>query len=249
MDRTRTAVVIGVVALTAAIAVAVVEGVSAGSNGAAAATTPVSPDSVSVSGTGSVEGVPDTLVAALRVHVQQSSVQEALNVAAADAHKVIDSLRSHGVAANDIRTTDVSLNPDYDSHGVLDGYNSGESLTVHIHPLTKVGQVLTAALGSAGNSVTTDNLSFDIGDNASLLAAARGSAFANAKAAASQYAQLGGTSLGHVMSIKAVVHNASPTFHQSYSDTLGAAAKSAALPLRPGRQKVSVTVNVVWALQ
>ena len=167
-------------------------------------------------------------------------MQQALNVTATDARKVVASLRGHGVAAADIRTTDVSLNPDYDNRGVIDGYDASESLTVHVHPLTRVGTVLTAASTAAGNAVSIDNLSFDIADNTALLAAARASAFNNAKAAASQYAQLGGASLGHVISIKAVVRNASPVIKGAYADALSSAGHTAALPIRPGHQKVSV---------
>jgi hypothetical protein len=249
MDRTPNAVVVGAAALAFGILGTLVA--TGGSESAgAAATTPVgTPNSVSVSGAGSVEGVPDTLVASLRVHDREATVQQALNVTATDAHRVVASLRGHGVAAADVRTTDVSLNPDYDNHGVIDGYDSSESLTVHVHPLTRVGMVLTAASTAAGNAVSIDNLSFDIADNTSLLAAARASAFNNAKAAASQYAQLGGTSLGRVVSIKAVVRNASPVIKGAHADALFSAGRPAALPIRPGQQKVSVTVNVVWALQ
>jgi hypothetical protein len=249
MDRTRSAVVVGALALALGIMGTLVATGGSGAGGAAAATPVATPDSVSVSGTGSVEGVPNTLVAGLRIHDREASVQQALDATAADARKVVASLRGHGVAAADIRTTDVSLDPDYDRHGVVDGYNSSESLTVHIQPLTGVGRVLSAAATAAGNSVSIDNLGFDIADNSSLLAAARATAFSNAETAAGQYARLGGTSLGRVISIKAVVHNASPVIKAGYPDAPSSAGSTSALPVRPGQQRVSVTVNVVWALQ
>jgi uncharacterized protein len=216
----------------------------------AAATTPTTPtaDTVSVSGTGSVEGKPDTLVANLRVHAVEGTVQQALNAAAGDARNVLRSLRSSGVALPDIKTTDVSLNPDYNNHGQVDGYSSSESITVSIHPLSNVGKVLTAAASSAGNSVNIEGLSFDIADNSALLAQARAAAFDNAKASAAQYAKLGGRTLGRAMTITAVVHNASPAYAARgalYDSAMGAAK---ALPIRAGQKKLSVTVKVVWAL-
>jgi len=252
IDRKRLAVIVAVIALvlTAGV-IAVATQNSSGGNGADASSTTPTSDTVSVSGTGSAEGLPDTLVAQFRVHDKESSVQAALNQSSIDAHAVVKKLRELGVALADIKTTDVSLNPSYDMHGNPDGYDSSESLTVHIHPLTKVGQILGAAVRAPGdNSVSLDGLSFDIADNTALLAAAREAAFNNAKAAASQYAELGGRSLARVMQIKAVVHNARPVFAAGLAstDALRAPKAFAAVPIRPGQKKVSVTVSVVWAL-
>jgi uncharacterized protein YggE len=253
MHRNRLVVLaaLTVVAVAIGLAVVLAEGSSPDrATGAAAAATT---NTVSVSGTGSVEGVPDTLVANLRVHVGNlSTVQTALNASATDTHAVISRLRAKGVAAADIKTTNLSLNPHYDSHGVVTGYDSSEALTVRIHPLTKVGEIISAAAPqSAGNAVSIDGLSFDISDNSTLLNGARAAAFANAKTAAGQYAKLGGRTLDHVVSINAQVHNASPI--RGYATGAGAATlssldKTAAVPIRPGQQKISVTVKVVWAL-
>jgi uncharacterized protein len=247
-SRNRNAVLVALTVIAVGIAVAVVVTVGSGPDRVVAATpaATVSPDTVSVSGTGSVEGVPNTLVASLRVHVRESSVQQALNDSATDARNVIASLKSHGVAATDIRTADVSLNPDYNNHGEIDGYDSSESLTVHVHPLNQVGRVLSAASTAAGNTVNIDSLSFDIADNTSLLAGARASAFANAKAAASQYAALSGTSLAHVERITSVVTGVTPIEKEAFSsDSLSGAA---GIPIQAGQQKVNVTVKVIWAL-
>ena len=110
--------------------------------------------------------------------------------------------------------------------------------------------MLTAAAGAAGNSVTVNGLSFDIADNSTLLSAARANAFANAKAAATQYATLGGTTLSHVEHITAVVHNASPIYHQAFAaDTLALSSAERLLDTdSPGQKKISVTVKVIWAL-
>jgi uncharacterized protein len=249
LNRNSTAAVIALSAVALGIGVAVVVTVGSGSDRVAAAATAPTTDTVSVSGTGSVEGVPDTLVANLRVHVRDSSVQAALNDTAVDARQVITSLRGNGVPASDIRTTDVSLDPDYNNHGVIDGYNSSETLNVRMHPLTRVGVILSSASSAAGNAVSVEDLSFDIADNTALLAGARASAFANAKAAASQYAKLGGTSLSRVLHITAVVHNATPIYDAGIpKEDFAARSLRAAVPIRPGQQKVTVTVKVIWAL-
>jgi uncharacterized protein YggE len=251
IDRKRLAVIVAFIALilTAGVIVVATQG-SSGTN-RASATTPTN-DTVSVSGTGSVEGVPDTLIAQFRIHTKQGTVQQALDRSSTDTHLVARKLHSLGVALVDIKSTDLSLNQAYDMHGNPDGYDASESLTVRIHPLTKVGEILSAAVTApSDNSVNVDGLSFDIADNSALLAQARKAAFDNAKAAAAQYADLSGRSLARVMSIKAVVLNTRPIFAGGFADATGAvpgALKAAAVPIRPGQKKVSVTVSVVWAL-
>jgi len=252
IDHKRLTVIVAFIALVliAGVVVVATQG-SSGTNGAAASSTTPTTDTVSVSGIGSVEGVPDTLIAQFRVHDKGTSVQLALNQSSVDTHKVIAKLHELGVALTDIKSTDISLNPSYDMHGNPDGYDSSESLTVHIHPLTKVGQILGAATRAPGdNSVSLEGLSFDIADNSTLLAQARKAAFDNAKAAAAQYAELGGRSLARVVTIKAVVHNARPIFAAGLAgtDALRSPKAFAAVPIRPGQKKVSVTVSVVWAL-
>jgi uncharacterized protein YggE len=244
---------VALASLTAlAVAVGITFAVAEGSGPSPAAAAAPAPNSVTVSGTGTVEGVPDTLVASLRAHARQPTVQTALNASASAARKVISVFRGHAVASRDIRTTGISLNPHYDNHGVIDGYDSSESLSVRLHPLSRAGDILSAAVAAAGNAVNVQGVSLVIGDNSTLLSAARAAAFANAKAAAAQYASLGGTTLGHVERITAAVHNASPVFHRAaVSDQAFASAGTAggaSLPIRAGTKKVRVTVNVIWAL-
>jgi uncharacterized protein YggE len=242
----RLPVVTAAATVAVVVAVVVVVAVTSGpSTVSATATTPVA-GTVSVSGTGSVEGAPDTLLATLRVHTRQASVQEALNVAASDAHRVIRSLASHGVGTGDIRTTDLSLDPDYGEHDEIIGYDAGESLNVRIHPLSNVGHVISAASTSAGNAVSIDGLSYDITDDTALLASARQRAFADAKSQAMQYAALSGRSLGRVQSLVATVSGSNQS--SSYADGLSGLARAAPVPIRPGRQKVAVRVRVVWSL-
>ena len=65
-----------------------------------------------------------------------------------------------------------------------------------------------------------------------------------------QYAQLSGLALSHVVSISAVVTGGTQTYDKELAgDVLGTSASRSPLPIRPGQQKVAVTVKVVWAMQ
>lgn len=219
-----------------------------GGHVAAAATTPGTPDTVTVTGVGKVQGVPDTLDASFGVHVQRGSVQDALNASDSAARRLIASLRSHGLARADIQTADLSIGQSYDNHGNVNGYDADETVTAHIHPLSHVGRTLQAAATSAGNAVRLDNISFDITDNTALLDAARTDAFNRAKAAATQYAGLSSRRLGRVVRVSESVTSNKPDYFQS-GGTAGTAGVAAAEPLQPGQQPVTVTVTVAWSLQ
>lgn len=221
-----------------------------GNSGTARADSPTSSGTITVSGDGVVQGVPDTLTATLGMTAKSSDVQGALNGSSAEAREVIRALRAHGVAESDVQTSDLSLDPSYDNHGNVDGYQSAESLTVQIHPLSNVGATLAAAATAAGNHVTIDGLSLDSTDNAALLDAARTKAFADAKAAATQDATLAGRQLGSVVSVNETRTEAS-TPDPEYGDATGSlsALATSAVPIQAGKQPVTVTLDVVWSLQ
>lgn len=226
--------------------IAVVVAVDSG-GGPAGASSPTTARTISVSGDGTVQGVPDTLVATLRVHDRSYDVQAALDAAATDVHRVIAELGAKGVLRRDIQTTDLSLDQSYDDHGHVNGYDASESLSVRIHPLDQVGKIISAAATSAGNSVSIDGLSLDITNDAALLDAARAKAFAAAKAAATRDAGLAGEHLGQVVTIKETKQGATtPQPFYGTADHLATAAKSIAI--RPGQQPVTVSLAVVWTL-
>ncbi|HEX3898264.1 MAG TPA: SIMPL domain-containing protein [Mycobacteriales bacterium] len=246
MNRTASRAGVISIALLSVLTAAVAVGVIADSGGGTAVASTSATKTISVSGLGTVQGVPDTLVANLSVHTRQSSVQDALNDAATDMRQVESTLVNKGVHRSELQTTDLELNPAYDNHGHVIGYDASESLSVSIQPLSNVGTILSAVAGSAGNSVTIDGLSLDISDDSSLINDARAKAFAQAKDAAEQDASLAGEHLGDVVSIKESEESTTPP--QPFYDSVATSAKAASVPISAGKQPVSVTLDVVWSI-
>jgi hypothetical protein len=222
--------------------------VSGGRGHPAAAATPTAADTVTVSGVGTVQGVPDTLSANFDVHVTRGSVQGALDAEATAVRRVLTALKQHGIAGRQVQTASLSLSQHYDSHGRVSGYDADESVTAKISPLTGAGKTIAAGATASGNDVLVGGLSFDIDDDQSLLADARSKAYADAKTRARQYAQLTGRQLGTVSKVSETVETDQPV-RQPFGDALAASARAGkAVAIRPGEQPVTVTVAVVWRL-
>lgn len=212
-------------------------------------------DTVSVSGSGNVKATPDTLVTHFVVHAKRASTQAALAAAGKAASRVVAALEAEGVADADIQTTGLNVGPTYDRHGRFTGkYRASEGLTARMHPLDKAGDALDAAVAAGGNSVRISSSSLTVSDKEKYRSAARAQAFANAKAAAEQYAELAGRQLGRAMKIVGTASGPSaervyraPAAADSAGGGVGGAAAS--IPVNPGKQKVRASVHVVWALE
>src|SRR6201992_4065389 len=77
----------------------------------------VNPRQVTVLGSGQVQGVPDTLTADVGIEFTAPDVTTAMNQTNDRQQAVINALRGAGVSRKDISTTEVSLEPQYDSSG------------------------------------------------------------------------------------------------------------------------------------
>lgn len=204
-------------------------------------------DSITVTGTGRVAGTPDTLRADLRVESKGADVTAALARAGAAATRVTSALTAKGVAAKDIATSTIGLAPtsvDTKTGPKVVGYTATETLSMTLQ-LSSAGVALTAAVAAGGNDVRIDNASLEIVNDGALVRSARAEAFADAEAKAQQYADLAGRPLAAVSSVSEDVGGPIPLAMARLSVTEAAAS----VPISPGTQDVTVSVQVVWSLR
>ncbi len=205
-------------------------------------------NTISVSGTGEVAGVPDTLIVDLGVSLMRSSVDQATRDAADLASGVIDAVRSAGVEERDIRTTNYSIWPEYDYRNdqqTLRGYRVTNTISIKIRDLDAAGAVIDAATAAGGDEAVVNGIRFDIEDNGALVVAAREAAWNDAFAKAQQLASLAGLELGSAVSISESTTSAPPIY---YDRAYGLAESGDATPIQPGEQQVSVTITVSFAV-
>ena len=200
---------------------------------------------ITVSGTGTVTGTPDQLTLDMGVQVNGASVDSALQQASQAVRQVTAALRDQGVAAADIQTSGLSVQPSYGSSSqVPQGYQASESLTATLGRMTAAGAQIQAAVHAGGNAATVDDISLSLADSSGLLATARARAVADARVKAAQYAKALGQPLGPALSVSDQTPASVPVL--PYANT--AAGKAASVPISAGSQQLSVSVTVVYAL-
>lgn len=203
---------------------------------------------ITVGGRADVAGTPDTLRLDLSVVATATSVSEALASANRSAGAVQKSLLSSDVQKEDLQTSGLDIQPNYDypSGGMprLTGYQVSESVNAKLRDLGRAGDAIGKAVAAGGNAVRVNGISLDLEDTGLLVSTARDKAFADAKAKAVQYARVAGRSLGAVMSIAENVSTPSPIAVPYAADS----AKLASVPIQPGSQDVGVSVTVVFSM-
>src|SRR3954447_5614655 len=98
------------------------------------------PRSISVTGTGSAEAVPDLLTLSIGVECRRKSVAEAYGDAGTRSAAITLELRQHGVASADISTSGLNVRADVnwqEGRGqTITGYLASSTLTVRIRELS-----------------------------------------------------------------------------------------------------------------
>jgi uncharacterized protein len=202
------------------------------------------PREVTVVGSGQVQGVPDTLTADVGIEFTAPDVTVAMNQTNDRQQAVINALTGAGVDRKNISTTEVSLQPQYDSSGgTITGYRADNSIRVKIHPADSASHVLAVIVGAGGDATRINSVSYSIADDSQLVKDARARAFQDAKNRAEQYAQLSGLKLDKVISISEASGGAATA-----PPAPPRSGMQAAVPLEPGQQTVSFSVTVVWQL-
>ena len=231
----------------AAVVAAYVIGSPHGSAAAAAAAEP-SVAGVVVDGLGKTTGVPDVLRVTLGVSVRRADVSTALRDANNRQRTLRAALRKDGVADPDVQTSQVDVQPSYDSKGQRDGYVVNEQLTAKLHDLAAAGRVISDAVTAGGSEATLQGVAFSLEDDAALLAKARDAAYADAKAKAQRYAELSGKRLGDVQLLEETVTPSQPD-PRAVEASLSSSAKAASpVPLDAGTSQVRVSVRIRWSL-
>jgi len=200
------------------------------------------PGTISVTGNGSVETEPDTATTSFGVIAQGATAREAMASNSDAMTKVIDALKRAGIAAKDLQTQYVSLDPRYDNEGrTIVGYNASNTVSAIVRKLSDVGAVIDAGIAAGANNVSGPSLTR--GDRDKLYRDALERAVADAKAKADVLAREAGVSVGAVQSL-----TESPQGGGPMPVTFAAARAVVGTPIETGTTSITATVRVVFKL-
>jgi uncharacterized protein YggE len=209
---------------------------------------------VTASGTGTAVGEPDVMVLTVGVTAQRDDVAAAREAAASAQTAVIDALKANGVKDEDIQTIRFSVNPQYDysklnGQGEIVGYVVSNVVSAKVRDLDKAGDAIDAATLAGGDDAVVQGVSFTIDDPTALQEQAREEAVQKAHDQAEQLASNAGAKLGKLVSISESSYY--PINERAIPAAAGGVSSDAAVetPIETGQLEVSVTVNVLYAIE
>jgi uncharacterized protein len=229
------------VALLAAagLAVAALAGVFQPSRAASARATDSTSGGITVVGTGSVPLTPDRAVFTFGTVSQGSSAAAALAASSHATNRIVEALRTAGIAEADIQTSEVSVSPRMDEKGTaVVGYTATNGVTATIRGIGAAGNVVDAAVGAGANQVYGPSLV--VSDQDAAYRKALAAAVAEARAKAEALASAAHVSLGRVTAISETGESAQPMFDATRATDSGTT-------IEPGTQTVEATVSVTFA--
>ena len=207
---------------------------------------PATRSTISVSGTATVKGTPDTIDFQIGVHTENPTAALALSSNNQKVAALIRALLSGGVKKRDIQTSNLNLYQNYTNNGVANGYAVDNSLRVTMHNIPGAGNTIDRAIRAVGNGATLSGVTLSITDQNALLAKARERAVLNARTTANQLANAAGT---HVTSVVSLVDQENQTPPITFNSFKGVASTaSPSVPIEAGSQSITVQVSVVYSL-
>lgn len=203
---------------------------------------------ITVSGTGTVDVVPDVANLHMGAQVTAPTSQEAIDRLGTESDELVQALRGLGIAQRDIQTAGLDLYPQYDQNGQqINGYQASTSVNVTARDVEALGTVIDGVSALVGESLTLGGITFSYEDPESVLADARAAAVENAEVKAAQYAEVAGAEVGPIVRIVESSAIGGEIFARNMSFEGDVAAADVAI--EPGQQELSVDVTVVFEMR
>jgi uncharacterized protein YggE len=198
---------------------------------------------VELSVSDTVKSKPDLAQVSAGVTTRAQSAQEAVRQNAAAMQKVVDRLKTLGIADKDIQTSNFNLNArfDYPNGGgapVFAGYEASNQVSVKVRDVAKVGEVLDALVAAGANNI--NGPSFMLDDDTAAQQAARTRAFQRGQEMAQDYARMAGYTGVRLLEVSENVQSRGP--RPPVPVAYRAEAAQAKTPIEPG--EVGTTVNL-----
>jgi uncharacterized protein len=213
-----------------------------------------SPATITVTGSGTVQGTPDTVSFTVGAHTTRATAALALQANNTRVQSLEHTLEAQGVPVKDLQTSNLSIYDQTNQYGTITGFSVDDTLNVTVVNANgspagisaKAGRIIDAAAKATGNGIDFGGVTFSISNESNYLAIARARAVQNAMTEASQVAKGANRSVTGVVRITDQESNSPQPV--AYPFAYLNASASHGVPIQVGRQPVNVQVTVVYTL-
>jgi uncharacterized protein YggE len=202
--------------------------------------------SITVMGSGSASGRPDTAEVTAGVITQGPSAAQALSQNSVAVERVLKVVTGLGIPDRDVQTVGISLSPQRaqprpgtQQPPDIVGYEVGNQVRIKVRDLALLGRLLDALVTQGAN--TLGGIAFSIADPSPLLRQARVKAVEDARQKAQVYAAAAGVKLGRILFIR----DASSGVPRPMAARVLAATP---VPVSPCEQEIEASVTLTFAL-
>jgi uncharacterized protein YggE len=223
---------------------------------------------INISAQGLTTATPDLAELTFSVVTQGKNPTDLSNNNNDKMAKVVEFVKSQGVADQDVKTTSYDLQPNYESiiyptqtNGptsliyppnvirtapTITSYTLTQTVEVKIHDLTKVADIMAGLAPLGVNQIGGVNFTFN--DPDSVVAIARADALKKARTKAAEMAVESGASLGQVINVNESYYL--PMMQKAaFSTGADSFAAPSAPPISAGTQDITDNVNVTFELR
>ena len=207
------------------------------------------PNSISVSGTGEAYGTPDVAYIQLGVDTAGADLGQAVTQNNSAMERVKQALLDAGIAEEDLQTTNFNVwieDKTDPQTGQFTGervYHVQNTLNVTVRDISKIGDVIDAALNAGANTVY--GLTFGISDTTALESEARRKAVEDARTRAQELADALGVTLGDPIIVS---ESTGGGVVPMYAVEAAGGRGGGAPPISQGQMAVTVSVSVVYSI-
>ena len=203
---------------------------------------------LNLSAYGETRTAPDTATISLGVTSDAPQAAAAMAANARQMSQVLAALKRGGIAARDIQTSQISLEPQYayeqNLPPRLTGYRATNQVVVTVRDLARLGQAVDATVGAGANQLGA--VSFGLDDPTAAENTAREAAVKALAAKADLYARATGYRLLRLVSLSEAGAFVPPAPIPMVA--MAARFEKAQTPVAPGEMRVRIDVTGVYEL-
>lgn len=202
-------------------------------------------DTFNVTGEGKVAVKPDVAMVNVGVEANGSSVKTVQDQINLVTNRVSEAIKKLGVSADDIKTTNYSVYPNYDytsGSQRISSYRASSNLQIKVRDIDKVNSVVDAATVNGANQVF--GINFEVDDKQKAEDEARQEAVDEARRKAESAAKIAGFKLGKIVNYSESLGSGFP---RPVPLSAGATMeKDTKTQIEPGSSEITVTVTLSY---